>query len=212
MSNKLNAKDVELFLLDNLDFFESRESLLSEMKFKDSTSSASSLLERQIYKLRDEQKDLMGLLTSFIETAQLNEDLFNKSKELTLSILDASDKDEVISAVQNDFTKSFNINNCQLNFYSNSEIDNIEKETGMSFHKGAIHCGSFSSEKMEFLFEDSKVESAAIAVLVNKTEIGLLKLGSYERTRYLGDEDTTFIEYIRDILEKKFQSIDSLNA
>ena len=212
MSNKLDAKDVELFLLENLDFFESRESLLSEMKFKDSTSSASSLLERQIYKLRDEQKDLMGLLTSFIETAQLNEDLFNKSKELTLSILDASDKDEVISAVQNDFTKSFNINNCQLNFYSNSEIDNIEKETGMSFHKGAIHCGSFSSEKMEFLFEDSKVESAAIAVLVNKTEIGLLKLGSYERTRYLGDEDTTFIEYIRDILEKKFQSIDSLNA
>ena len=212
MSNKLDAKDVELFLLDNLDFFESRESLLSEMKFKDSTSSASSLLERQIYKLRDEQKDLMGLLTSFIETAQLNEDLFNKSKELTLSILDASDKDEVISAVQNDFTKSFNINNCQLNFYSNSEIDNIEKETGMSFHKGTIHCGSFSTEKMVFLFEDSKVESAAIAVLVNKTEIGLLKLGSYERTRYLGDEDTTFIEYIRDILEKKFQSIDSLNA
>jgi len=212
MSNKLDAKDVELFLLDNLDFFESRESLLSEMKFKDSTNSASSLLERQIYKLRDEQKDLMGLLTSFIETAQLNEDLFNKSKELTLSILDASDKDEVISAVQNDFTKSFNINNCQLNFYSNSEIDNIEKETGMSFHKGAIHCGSFSSEKMEFLFEDSKVESAAIAVLVNKTEIGLLKLGSYERTRYLGDEDTTFIKYIRDILEKKFQSIDSLNV
>ena len=129
-----------------------------------------------------------------------------------MSILDASDKDEVISAVQNDFTKSFNINNCQLNFYSNSEIDNIEKETGMSFYKGVIHCGSFSSEKMEFLFEDSKVESAAIAVLVNKTEIGLLKLGSYERTRYLGDEDTTFIEYIRDILEKKFQSIDSLNA
>ena len=130
MSNKLDAKDVELFLLDNLDFFESRESLLSEMKFKDSTSSASSLLERQIYKLRDEQKDLMGLLTSFIETAQLNEDLFNKSKELTLSILDASNKDEVIGAVQNDFIKSFNINNCQLNFYSNSEIDNIEKETG----------------------------------------------------------------------------------
>jgi uncharacterized protein YigA (DUF484 family) len=212
MSNKLDPKDVELFLLDNLDFFESRESLLSEMRFKDSSSSASSLLERQIHKLRDEQKDLMDLLTSFIETAQLNEDLFNKSKKLTLSILDASDKDEVIDAVQNDFTKSFNINNCQLNFYSNSEIDNIEKETGMSFHKGAIHCGSFSSEKMEFLFEDSKVESAAIAVLVNKTEIGLLKLGSYERTRYLGDEDTTFIEYIRDILEKKFQSIDSLNA
>ena len=94
MSKKLDPKDVELFLLDNINFFESRESLLSEMKFKDSSSSASSLLERQINKLRDEQKDLMDLLTSFIQTAQLNEDLFNKSKELTLSILEALDKNE----------------------------------------------------------------------------------------------------------------------
>ena len=29
MSKKLDSKDVELFLLDNIDFFESRESLLS---------------------------------------------------------------------------------------------------------------------------------------------------------------------------------------
>ena len=97
MSDKLNPKDVELFLLDNLDFFESRESLLSEMKFKDSSSTTSSLLERQISKLRDEQKDLMNLLTSFVETAQHNEDLFNKSKELTLSILEASNKNDVIN-------------------------------------------------------------------------------------------------------------------
>ena len=67
MSKKLDSKDVELFLLDNIDFFESRESLLSEMKFKDSSSSASSLLERQINKLRDEQKDLMNLLTSLFK-------------------------------------------------------------------------------------------------------------------------------------------------
>ena len=36
-----------------------------------------------------------------------------------------------------------------------------------------------------------------------KNEIGLLKLGSLDRTKYLGDEDTTFIQYIRDILEVK---------
>ena len=48
MNNKIDAKDVEIFLLDNLDFFESRESLVSELKFKHSSSSASSLLERQI--------------------------------------------------------------------------------------------------------------------------------------------------------------------
>ena len=212
MTNKLDPKDVELFLLDNLDFFETRESLVGEMKFKHSSSSASSLLERQINKLRDEQSDLMNLLSSFVSTAQLNEDLFMKSKELTLSILGASSRNEIKDIVRESFTEKFGVNNCKLGFYSNSDIENIEDKTGMSFHKGAVHCGSFSREKMEFLFKDERIESVALAVLIDNKEIGILMLGSYERARYLGDEDTTFIEYIRDILEKKLESIDSLNA
>ena len=44
-----------------------------------------------------------------------------------------------------------------------------------------------------------------VTVVVAKNEIGLLMLGSYNRTKYLGDEDTTFIEYIRDVLEKKLE-------
>jgi|TARA_B110000438_G_scaffold167499_1_gene160203 uncharacterized protein YigA (DUF484 family) len=206
MNNKIDPKEVELFLLDNLDFFESRESLVSELKFKHSSSSASSLLERQIIKLRDEQKNLMDLLSSFIKTATLNEDLFNKSKDLTLSILESSTGEEVIKKVQEDFKKNFNVDNCILELLDGNKMNEVESKTEMSFHKGAIHCGSFSKEKMKFLFDDEKVESMAVAVMIVGKDIGLLKLGSYERTKYLGDEDTTFIEYVRDVLEKKFIS------
>ena len=62
-----------------------------------------------------------------------------------------------------------------------------EKKTGMSFHKGSIHCGSFSQEKMNLLFNDNEVQSMAIAVIINGKDIGLLMLGSYDRTKYLGD-------------------------
>ena len=209
MNNKIDPKEVELFLLDNLDFFESRESLVSELKFKHSSSSASSLLERQITKLRDEQKNLMDLLSSFIKTATLNEDLFNKSKDLTLSILESSTGEEVIKKVQEDFKKNFNVDNCILELLDGNQMNEVESKTEMSFHKGAIHCGSFSKEKMKFLFGDEKVESMAVAVMIVGKDIGLLKLGSYERTKYLGDEDTTFIEYVRDVLEKKFISFNA---
>jgi hypothetical protein len=209
MNNKIDPKEVELFLLDNLDFFESRESLVSELKFKHSSSSASSLLERQIIKLRDEQKNLMDLLSSFIKTATLNEDLFNKSKDLTLSILESSTGEEVIKKVQEDFKKNFNVDNCILELLDGNQMNEVESKTEMSFHKGAIHCGSFSKEKMKFLFGDEKVESMAVAVMIVGKDIGLLKLGSYERTKYLGDEDTTFIEYVRDVLEKKFISFNA---
>ena len=56
---------------------------------------------------------------------------------------------------------------------------------------------------MSVLFKDKKVESMVISVVLIENQIGLLMLGSYDRSKYLGDDDTTFIEYIRDVLEKK---------
>ncbi len=203
MNKKLDAKDVEIFLLENLNFFESRESLVSELKFKHSSSSASSILERQVKKLREEHKKLMSLLSSFMKTASINEELFNKSKELTLKILGSNSKKEIVSIVESSFSDDFKVDQCLLDFYKNKEIDDIENITGFSLHKGAIHCGSFSNEKIEALFKDKKIESIVIAVIIVKDQIGLLKLGSHDRTRYSGDEDTTFIRYIRDILEVK---------
>ena len=203
--SKLDPKDVELFLLENLNFFETRESLVSELKFKHATGSASSLLERQVTKLRDEHKSLISLLNTFIKTASINEDLFNKSKDLTLKILGSKNKKEIINTVENSFKKEFKVDKPKLAFFKNEKLDELENITGLSFHKGAIHCGSFSSEKMNILFKDKKIESMAVTVIVAKNEIGLLMLGSYDRTKYLGDEDTTFVEYIRDVLEKKFE-------
>ena len=206
MAKKIDAKDVELFLLDNLDFFVTRESLVSEMKFKHSQSSASSILERQITKLRDEHKNVIELLKSFIDTASINEDLFKKSKDLTLKILESDTNDNIKEIVEESFKKDFGVDDCKVEFFDNKAIDKLEKGTGLSMHKGAVHCGSFSNEKIALLFDDEKIESLVIAVIVLKDGIGLLKLGSHDRTKYLGDEDTTFIEYIRDILEKKLSS------
>ncbi|MAR95799.1 MAG: hypothetical protein CMD46_05555 [Gammaproteobacteria bacterium] len=203
MAKKIDPKEVELFLLDNLDFFESRESLVGELKFKHSSSKASSLLERQILKLREEHKNLIDLINSFVDNASINENLFNKSKDLTLQILESKSKKEIIKTVEKSFNNDFNVDKCLLEFYKNNEINEIEEAVGLSMHKGAIHCGSFSSEKANILFNNEKIESMVIAVIVLNKEIGLLKLGSLDRTKYLGDEDTTFIEYIRDVLEKK---------
>ena len=203
MNKKLDPKNVELFLLDNPSFFESRESLVSELNFKHSSSSAASLLERQVKKLREEHKNLISMLSSFMETASTNESLFNKSKDLILKILDSKTRDEIVNTVEACFVKEFKVDKCFMKFFKGKQLDDIENTIGLSLHKGAIFCGSLSAEKTVILFNDHKIESMVVAVLVLKNEICLLMLGSFERTKYLGDEDTTFIEYIRDVLEKK---------
>ena len=147
------------------------------------------------------------MLSGFVDTASENEDLFLKSKKLTLDLINCSNKKEVSSLIEDDLRNSFGVNECFLSFYENNEIEELEKNSSLSFHKGSIHCGPLSKEKIKLFFENKEIASIVIAVLIVNNQIGLLKIGSYDRAKYLGDEDTTFIEYIRDIVEAKLSSL-----
>ena len=206
MAKKLDAKEVELYLLENTDFFLSRESLVSELSFKHDAQGATSLLEMQVRKLRDEQSRLMDMLSGFVSTGKENEELFFKSKNLTLSVIAAKDFDEVKKTVELFFEQNFEIDSCILEILTDSQLQELENKTNLDMNKDAIHMGPLSKEKMDAFFSGESVKSAVIRVMKLKSGFGLLKIGSNEPTKYLGDGDTTFIEYIRDIIVTVLES------
>ena len=206
MAKKLDAKDVELYLLENTDFFVSRESLVSELSFKHDAEGASSLLEMQVRKLRDEQSRLMDMLTGFVSTGKENEELFFKSKNLTLSLISSNKFDEVKKTVELFFQENFEVDSCILETLSDAELQKLEKITGLDMNKDAIHMGPLSKEKMAAFFSNDAIKSAVISVMKLEKSFGLLKVGSIEATKYLGDGDTTFIEYIRDVIVRVLES------
>ena len=206
MSNKINDKDVELYLLKNTDFFLTRESIVSELNFKHSPGKAESLLERQVRKLRSEQKDLLNSLSVFLSNAYENEDLFSKSKALILKVVTAENEDTLIELMPKSLKRIFEVDAAYLKFFTNSEMNSLEESTGMTFSAGETKYGSFANEKIQILFGDNSIQSVVISVFKNKNKIGLLLVGSKDKTKYLGDEDTTFIEFIRDITEAKLKT------
>ena len=206
MAKKLDAKEVELYLLENTDFFLSRESLVSELSFKHDADGATSLLEMQVRKLRDEQSRLMDMLSGFVSTGKENEELFFKSKNLTLSLIASKNFDEVKKTVESFFEKNFEVDSCILEALSDPELQELESKTGLGMSKDAIHMGPLSKEKMDAFFSSESVKSAVISVMKLKKGFALLKIGSNEPTKYLGDGDTTFIEYIRDIIVRVLES------
>ena len=206
MAKKLDAKDVELYLLENTDFFVSRESLVSELSFKHDAEGASSLLEMQVRKLRDEQLRLMNMLSSLVSTGKENEELFFKSKNLTSSLIASENFAEVKKSVELFFHENFAVDSCILETFSDSELKELETRTGLDMNKDVIHMGPLSKEKMAAFFSSESIKSAVISVMKLKKGFGLLKVGSNEPTKYLGDGDTTFIEYIRDIIIRVLES------
>ena len=206
MSNKIDSKDVELYLLKNTDFFLTRESIVSELNFKHSPGKAESLLERQVRKLRNEQKDLLDNLSVFLSNASDNEDLFSKSKALILKLVTAENEDKLIELMSKSLKKIFDVDAAYLKFFTNSEMNSLEESTGMNFSIGETKYGSFADKRIKILFGDDSIKSVVISIFKNKNRIGLLLIGSKDKTRYLGDEDTTFIEFIRDIAEAKLKT------
>tara|TARA_B100001248_G_scaffold139287_1_gene104552 strand:- start:14 stop:643 length:630 start_codon:yes stop_codon:yes gene_type:complete len=206
MTKEISAKEVELYLLKNTDFFLTRESIVSELDFKHSSGKAESLLERQVRKLRNEQKNLLDSLSVFLSNASENEDLFIKSKALILKIVTATDEEALIELMTKSLKKIFDVDVAYLQFFTNSEMNDLEESTGMTFSVGETKHGSFANKKIQILFEDDSIKSVVISVFKNKNKIGLLLIGSKDKTRYLGDEDTTFIEFIRDITEAKLKT------
>jgi uncharacterized protein YigA (DUF484 family) len=206
MAKKIDAKEVELYLLENTDFFLSRESLVSELNFKHDADGTTSLLEMQVRKLRDEQSRLMDMLSGFVSTGKENEELFFKSKNLTLSLIASKDFDGVKQTVESFFKKNFEVDSCILEAISDPELQDLESKTGLGMSKDVIHMGPLSKEKMNAFFSSESVKSAVISVMKLKKGFALLKMGSNEPTKYLGDGDTTFIEYIRDIIVRILES------
>ena len=206
MAKKIDAKEVELYLLENTDFFLTRESLVSELSFKHDSDGATSLLEMQIRKLRDEQSRLNDMLSGFLSTGKENEELFFKSKDLTLSLITAKDFVAVKKLVEEFFIKNFKVDSCILEIFSDSQLKAIEDETKLGMNKNAIHMGPLSKEKMTAFFKTDLIKSAVISVMKFENTFGLLKIGSNDPTKYLGDGDTAFIEYIRDIIIKVLES------
>ena len=206
MAKKIDAKEVELYLLENTDFFLTRESLVSELSFKHGSDGATSLLEMQIRKLRDEQYRINYMLSGFLSTGKENEELFFKSKDLALALITAKDFAAVKKLVEEFFIKNFKVDSCILEVLSDSQLKALENETKMGMNKNAIHMGPLSKEKMTAFFETDLIKSAVISVMKFENNFGLLKIGSNDPTKYLGDGDTAFIEYIRDIIIKVLES------
>ena len=197
MDKKLNAKDVEIFLLENIDFFVSRESLVSELSFKHDSGGASSLLEMQVRRLRDEQSRLMEMLTSFVSTGQDNEDLFLKSKTLTLALIKTKDIDSIIETVESFFQDIIGADTCNLVLVSDQEVQELESVTGIEMNKNSIHMGPFSQEKMSYLFQDEEMLSGVISIFKVQNKFGLLKIGSKDQTKYFNRQEIKIVNQFR---------------
>ena len=213
---KIKAEKVVAYLQDHVNFFYDHPELVRELKIPTDSGAAVSLVEFQLRKLREQIQLLERENDHMIETARINSVLFEKTRALVLSLLNAGDLDDLSVVLDEKLANGFDIPIVRLllsdQFNVPDSIALISPTKAQEFKEGGnlAHAisdkepwvGRLTADRRKQLFgnESQAVESCATLALIRGHTYGLLALGHPDATHFQSSQDTLFLEHIGEAL------------
>ena len=213
---KIKAEKVVAYLQDHVNFFYDHPELVRELKIPTDSGAAVSLVEFQLRKLREQIQLLERENDHMIETARINSVLFEKTRALVLSLLNAGDLDDLSVVLDEKLANGFDIPIVRLllsdQFNVPDSIALISPIKAQEFKEGGnlAHAisdkepwvGRLTADRRKQLFgkESQAVESCATLALIRGHTYGLLALGHPDATHFQSSQGTLFLEHIGEAL------------
>ncbi len=217
---ELSAQQVEQYLKQHPDFFQQRDDLLAKLTLTHASGSACSLLERQITHQRERNNDLRSRLNDLLDIARENDQLFNKTKRLVLSLLDCNDLDCAVALINTSLTEDFNADYCCLTLFANPAhyrhssarivaFLDAQKAIGHLLRSSRAVCGVLRPAEIAFLFPDDAehIGSAAVSALSYGHNIGVLAIGSKDPLYFRSSMGTLFLSYVSEVLNRTLPAL-----
>lgn len=205
----INEDDIVAYITEHPDFFIKHDEVLQLIKIRHESGKAISLIEHQLNRLRNRNQDLQQQLTYLLDTARENDRLFEKTRRLTLELLEANSLDALVATLEDSLRHDFKIENTRFILFNDTpllaghscKLEDAQAKLGSLINSEKIKTGQFREPALSFLFgENHRIQSAAIIPLINNNTLGILALGSISPFKYQNETGTIFLQQISDIL------------
>ena len=218
--NGIDVQDVKDYLLEHPDFFEQHAEVLSQITLKHDSGTATSLLERQIQALRDNNVELQTNIKNLMEIAHDNEILERKSHQIARSLIEINYTKDIVTDIYDLLVSEFPLLQVRIllqNIASDYDLDednhmSEQEKTGELYQFVRVdnnhECVFLSEQTAAQLFaDDSDVKSAVAIPLRDRTNFGILILASSDENRFYQGMGTLFLEYLADLLSAKLKQL-----
>ncbi len=205
-NTKASADQVAAYLRDNPDYFQHRPELLELLRLPDSKGEAVSLLERQASILRDRNNELRDRLNGLLDVARENDHLFDKTRRLTLSLLEARGAEKLFRNLLASLGDDFHCDRVALMLYDREALPSALNHL---LRNGKAVCGAMREEEMQALFQEhaTDIRSAAMVPLEYQGKLGLLAIGSKSAMHFRSSLGTLFITHIGQVLSRRLHEV-----
>jgi uncharacterized protein YigA (DUF484 family) len=213
-------ESIAAYLRDNPDFFDRHPQLLETLVVPHSCGGAVSLVEYQVSVLRDQVHEMRRRMQSLANNARDNEALSQRLHQLTLSLVECTRLDEVLTNLYQAMCEDFKADYAAIRLFADPVSDGdqglgefvgkrseaLELFTQVLASNKPI-CGHFKEGQLAFLFPENGAEigSGALVPLGLNARFGVLAIGSRDAQRFHPGMGTIFLRQLGDIVSRILQ-------
>lgn len=210
----IQASDVIEWLKANPDALREHPDWLDHINLPHQAGTTS-LIERQVERLREENRVLADKFRQLTSIAADNERLMRRMHELTLDVMTRESVAEVIERLFERLTTDFSADCVRLHVIQHDP--NLDEVASVStqgrsrpdwfnqcLESDKIQCGRLTRSKMQWLFGDAVAQPAS-AALVPLAGVGVLAIGANSAERFHPGMGTLFLELLGATLKFRLQ-------
>jgi len=209
------------FLQKNPSLLMDYPDVLSSLSIPHQTGGATSLLERQLRLLREENQFLRSKIEELVEIARDNEELNQRFHRLALELMDTDQLHDLLAMVQDQVQTFFytdfvcfrflpDINeagNTLDGLYLNADSSIVERVKPWIENRQPI-CGQQDEMINRELFgPDLQIASCAFIPLYHTRDLGLLCLGSVSAERFGASMGTIFLKHLGELVSNRLKHL-----
>jgi len=198
-SLELDAATVADYLRRHPEFFDDHPALLAEIQVPHGAGEAVSLIERQVFLLREQNEQSRKRLRELIDIARHNEELATRMHRLALSLMDAAEPKDIFGTLYDSLRRNFSADRVAVRlFAAPAFIDSFPGEefagrdcNELGLFKSIIDrkkplTGRLKRQQQVFLFGDEgdDIASAVMVPLQGPDWGGILAIGSTDPGRF----------------------------
>ncbi len=201
------------------DFFVRHPHLLEMLELPHVTGRAVSLIERQVAVLRDRNRELRHRLDQLLASARTNDQLFNKTCRVVLTLLDAGDLATALGGLHHSLAQDFEVEFHSLVLFATApagrklpvggptrvaSLDAAPRQISALLRSERTICGVFRDEDLAFLFGEAaaRIGSVGMAPIGHHPALGVLAIGHSDANHYRNSTGTLFLDYLADVLSR----------
>ena len=208
---------IAAYLRENPAFFDRHPKLLEDLVVPHSCGGAVSLVEYQVSVLRDQVHEMRRRMQLLANHAHDNEALSQRLHQLTLSLVECTGLDELLTNLYQAMGEDFKADFAAIRLFADpvSEGDRGLGEF-VGGNSGAAQqfsqvlasnkpiCGHFKKKQLAFLFPENagEIASGALLPLGQNARFGVLAIGSRDAQRFHPGMGTIFRRQLGEIVSR----------